>query len=268
MRPSVMNEYNYVIDSLTLGAEASQSASAEEAAEVYSSSSSSSTTDSAVVGGGPTSFQLNPYKERPRTYTANGADPLSKQLRLKGFAHKGRRNHDGAALHNFYRMTGGAHQYTAQLYTYPENTAKYDTLIVDLPVWFSQAKNSAKTVEIECAQVFHREYKTKKVPKVDDDGNPVLDDDGNPVEVEEALPYEEQDPYVMLPCTCHSDLVQVNASADCCIGCSNLMYSFPKKYVIGNAVQSFNMWFRDMSGKIVDIDPYKTHLIVEVILRW
>ena len=267
-----MNEYNYVIDSLTLGAEASQSASAEEAAEAYTTTTTTAGgggADISVVGGGQTSFQLKPYMERPRTYTANGTDPLSKQLRLKGFAHKGRKNHDGAALHNFYRMTGGAHQYTAQLYTYPENTAKYDTLIVDLPTWFSQAKNSAKTVEIECAQVYHRdEYKTKKVPKVDDEGNPVLDEEGNPVEVEEALPYEEQDPYVQLPCTCHSDLVQVNASADCCIGCSNLMYSFPKKYVIGNAVQSFNMWFRDMSGKIVDIDPYKTHLIVEVILRW
>ena len=252
------------------------------------------TASSGIVGGSQSgSAPIKPYSARPSTYTADGTDPLSKQLRLKGFAHKGRQDFNTDRLRRFYKIRGGddAHTYTARLYTYPKNDAKYDTLIVDLPAWFCQAQNSGKSVEIEYVQVFHREYReTKKVPLIDaatgkvvtdpetgevqyetlkdDGGHDVLDDEGNPVYKEVPVPDEEQDPYKLLDCTCHSDLVQVNTSADSCLGMTNVMYSFPKKYVIGNSVQSFNMWFRDMSGKIVDVDPYKTHLIVELILRW
>ena len=280
-----MHDYNYVIDSLTLGAEATSTAAAEEEyamstseelpwwhpeKEAEAEAGGAAAKAPVLGGGGRVAAPLKPYKQRPTTYTPNGTDPLSKQLRLKGFANKGRRSFDGRQLKDFYKITGGAGKYTAQLYKYPANTAKYDTLIVDLPTWFCQAKNSAKTVEIEYVQVYHRaEYKTEKEEKRDEATGELvlvekLDEDGKPI----PLPDEEQDPYTQLMCTCHSDLVQVNTSADCCLGCTNMMYSFPKKYVIGNSVGSFNMWFRDMSGKIVDVDPFKTHLIVELILRW
>ena len=324
------HSYNFVIDSLTLGAEATDTAEAEEqlaADEVatedpwwlkaergeyfkdkdgnlerdsfgnlipitttkYKKDADGyllrdehgnlvlETSHAPVAGGSQDKTMMTRYTARPSTYTAEGTDPLSKQLRLKGFARKGRQNFSPDRMSRFYKIRGGDHASTERLYTYPANTAKYDTLIVDLPAWFCQAQNSGKSVEIELVQVFHREYKTRKEPETKavtnpDTGEtvsePVTDDEGNPVYIEVPLPDEEQDPYKTLECTCHSDLVQVNTSADYCLGATNVMYSFPKKYIIGNSVQYFNMWFRDMSGKIVDIDPFKTHLIVELILRW
>ena len=116
------------------------------------------------------------------------------------------------------------------------NTCLYDTITIQLPNWFSQSANSEKSVELEYIHLYQI-------------------DPTNGV-------------WYSVPSTMHSDLVQFYKSADNYVCSTNMMYSFPKKFVIGDKKDTFDMWFRDMAGYLIDLDTTKTRVILELVLRY
>ena len=71
-----------------------------------------------------------------------------------------------------------------------------------------------------------------------------------------------------LTATMHSDIVQINSSADNYCVATNIAYPHPKKYVLPTAQQQFQVWFRRMDGTIIDVTPSETRVIIEMELEY
>ena len=108
----------------------------------------------------------------------------------------------------------------------------YDTLYISLPSFFTSCPNSKKTVGIIIARLFDLAECKEIVGSI------------------------------------HSTLVQFDASANnyCCS--SNLLYSEPKRFTIADNTAIFEVWCRDLNGSIIDLDPAKTRLILELVLEF
>ena len=108
----------------------------------------------------------------------------------------------------------------------------YDTLYISLPSFFTTAPNSKKSVGIIIARLFDLAECKEIVGSI------------------------------------HSTLVQFDASANnyCCS--SNLLYSEPKRFTIADNTSIFEVWCRDLNGSIIDLDPAKTRLILELVLEF
>ena len=117
-----------------------------------------------------------------------------------------------------------------------ESECLYDTIVIDLPNWFSQSANPEKSIELEYIHLY--QY------------------------------IADTDTWTPIPSTMHSDLVQFYKSADNYVCSTNMMYSFPKKFIIGDKKDTFDMWFRDMAGYLIDLDTTKTRVILELVLRY
>ena len=108
----------------------------------------------------------------------------------------------------------------------------YDTLYISLPSFFTTCPNSKKCVSIIIARLFDL------------------------AECKEIIG------------SIHSSLVQFDASANnyCCS--SNILYPQPKRFNIADNTAIFEVWCRDLNGSIIDLDPAKTRLILELLLEF
>ena len=109
---------------------------------------------------------------------------------------------------------------------------KYNAIQIRLPEYFSSSRNSNKCVNVLMARLYDIE---------------------NMKQIEGSM---------------HSDLVMRDACADfyCCS--TNNLYPIPMKFVISDNKSMFNVWFKDISGSIVDLDPAKVRVIIEMILSY
>ena len=64
----------------------------------------------------------------------------------------------------------------------------------------------------------------------------------------------------------HTDLIRNNESADNYLCATNIAYPVPKRYVCSDNKEKFSAWFRDMKGKILDLDTSKRRIIIECVL--
>lgn len=108
----------------------------------------------------------------------------------------------------------------------------YDTLYISLPQFFTSSPNSKKTVGIIIARLFDLAECKEIVGSI------------------------------------HSTLVQFDASANnyCCA--TNLIYPQPKRFNIADNSSIFEVWCRDLNGNIIDLDPARTRLILELLLEF
>ena len=108
----------------------------------------------------------------------------------------------------------------------------YDTLYISLPSFFTTCPNSKKCVSIIIARLFDITEQRELTGSI------------------------------------HSTLVQFDASANyyCCS--ANLLYPQPKRYNIADNTAIFEVWCRDLNGSIIDLNPNKTRLILELVLEF
>ena len=66
----------------------------------------------------------------------------------------------------------------------------------------------------------------------------------------------------------HSDICMMDASADNYIASSSTLYTIPKRYKIGDNRSVFQLWFRDLYGNLLNIQPDKVRIIVEFVLSY
>ena len=134
---------------------------------------------------------------------------------------------------HFHKRPHGRHNWESKQKT--ELLANCVT--IDLPDYFYQARNSGKTVGIECVTVLQKHHgKWEPVPN----------------------------------CTVHSDsFARTNANYDFYICQGNYSYhSTPRVFVIGDAEATFRFWLRDSSGDDMEMYPTRTKVIMELILRY
>lgn len=110
---------------------------------------------------------------------------------------------------------------------------QYDTLYITLPEVFTNSGNTHKTVQIYVVHLYDLETRCE-------------------------IPYASM----------YSDLIQVNKSADnYCCAC-NIYHSTPKDFIIADSKSVFEVWFRDIGGEIIDLNPTKTRIIFEMLLTF
>ena len=110
---------------------------------------------------------------------------------------------------------------------------QYDTLHIKLPEVFTNSGNAFKTVQIYVVHLYDLENRCE-------------------------IPYASM----------YSDMIQVNKSADnYCCAC-NVYHSTPKDYIIADSKAVFEVWFRDIAGTIIDLNPKKTRVIFEMLLTF
>lgn len=107
---------------------------------------------------------------------------------------------------------------------------------VDLPPYFAQSKCSRKIIGVQKITVYQKKH-----------------GEWQPVN-----------------CSVHSDsFVRENAFFDFFVCLANTdMYSSPKEFVIGDSAGEFTFWLRDTAGKIMDVYPTKTKVIMELVLKF
>lgn len=112
------------------------------------------------------------------------------------------------------------------------NHVKYDTIYITLPPAFINSNNYQKKVSILQVRLFDLTSNT---------------------EITGSL---------------HSDLVQVDSSADnyCCS--TNKLYPIPPTFIIGGRQSKFSCWARSISGELIDFDRHKTRIILELLLEF
>jgi hypothetical protein len=68
--------------------------------------------------------------------------------------------------------------------------------------------------------------------------------------------------------TCYSNLVQDNPYDDDFLVFTDEHKLLDKKLIIYDAKTKFNIWFKSAYGQVIDLDPTKTRIIVELILEF
>ena len=172
--------------------------------------------------------------------------------------------------------------------------ALYDTMVIELPHYFTQSKSTNKRIDLQYVHLFQRvqDYNYTKTtnadgsieevtvnvfPSVDTDGAPVTttvtttkrtDTEGN--ESTTTTTAINIDPgWTAIPSTMQSDLVQFRPTADNYVCGVNLMYNAGEKvFVIPNEKTTFDVWFRTLGGDIIEHVPSKTRVIIELLLTY
>ena len=112
------------------------------------------------------------------------------------------------------------------------NHTLYDTIYIDLPIYFVQSPNVNKTVSILHARLFN-----------------VVSEN----EITGSL---------------HSSLVQIDSSSDNYVCSTNKIYPIPPKFTISSRQMRFECWCRDIHNKLIDLDTNKTRLVIEMLLEF
>ena len=116
-----------------------------------------------------------------------------------------------------------------------KSTVLYDTIFIDLPMYFCQSNNANKSLSITIARLFD------------------ISDTSNPREIISSM---------------HSNIVRINESADnYCCSC-NMIYPIPKDYPMPDNKSRFEVWFRDIYGNLIDLDTKKIRCIIEMTLHY
>ena len=66
----------------------------------------------------------------------------------------------------------------------------------------------------------------------------------------------------------YSNLNQLNISANYYICSCNTVYAKDKKYNIMDSTQKFEVWLKHMNGSLVNINPRKSRVIIEMLLEY
>ena len=109
-------------------------------------------------------------------------------------------------------------------------TETFNTLTIKLPSYFTSSTNPNKAVEILLVRL---------------------------VDTETEIPIDG---------SAHSDLIMSNASADYYLSSVNLAYPVPRRFVIPDNKAVFNVWFKRINGKVVDLNPSNVRVIMEMNL--
>ena len=112
------------------------------------------------------------------------------------------------------------------------NHLLYDTIYIELPQYFVVSPFADKSVSILTARLFDLTTES---------------------EITGSL---------------HSDLVQVNASDDnyCCS--VNKLYPIPPTFILAGRKSRFECWCRGIKGDLIELDPQKTRLVIELLLEF
>ena len=172
--------------------------------------------------------------------------------------------------------------------------ALYDTMVVELPKYFTQSRNTNKSIDLQYVHLLQRvqdynytkttnpdgsieEVTVNTMPSVDSDGAPVTstvtttkitDTDGNET-TRTTTTINSDAGWTAIPSTMHSDLVQFRPSADNYVCGVNMMYDAgEKKFVIPNEKSTFDVWFRTLGGDIIELLPTTTRVIIELLLTY
>ena len=209
-------------------------------------------------------FELN-YEASPLTSNSVHQPPTNRMLTNKGHKHM---------------MTGGR---------FGASDVVYDTICFELPAFFTQSTNTDKCIEIQYIHLMQRPNGIESTttsnsdgttttviknttPSISADGKPILtttttttNADGTSTTTTEVSNNEE---WIALASTMHSDLVQFRPSADSYVMSTNVMYNWEKRFYLPNNKASFDIWFRDMFGRVIELDPAKTRIIIELLLTF
>ena len=114
------------------------------------------------------------------------------------------------------------------------NHLRFDTVFISLPAYFTQSRNANKRLFILQVKLF---------------------------DITSDVPTE-------ITASMHSDIVQINASADnYCCSC-NMLYPLPPSFTLADNKSRFECWFRNIRGELIDIDPLKVRLVIETVLEY
>ena len=119
-------------------------------------------------------------------------------------------------------------------------TITYDTLHIKFPDYFVESGNPYKQVEVEICRLFDL---TKTDSYTEETG-------------------------IEMAASMHSDIWNMNDSADHYICSTNTLYNNPKSYTIGDNRGIYEIWFYKPDGSVVDLDPLKTRAIIEFVLKY
>ena len=121
-----------------------------------------------------------------------------------------------------------------------ETAVNYDTLHIKLPEYFTESKNTNKYIEVEICRLFDLTSTDAYTGKAG----------------------------VEMAASMHSDIWDINDSADHYICSTNTLYNNPKCYTVGDNKSVFEIWFYTPDGSVIDLDPTKTRAIIEFVLKY
>jgi hypothetical protein len=81
-----------------------------------------------------------------------------------------------------------------------------------------------------------------------------------------ALNVETDHPYDIFAAACYSNLIQDNPYGDYFLTFCDEKKPFLKRIPIYDARTRFNIWFKGAKGHIIDLDPRKTRIVIELLL--
>ena len=131
-----------------------------------------------------------------------------------------------------------------RLFTAPtspsEDAVNYDTLHIKFPEYFIESGNPNKRNEVEICRLYDM---TSTDSYTGETG-------------------------LEMAASMHSDIWNVNDSADHYICSTNTLYNNPKCYTVGDNRSVFEIWFYRPDGSVIDLDPVKTRAVIEFVLKY
>jgi hypothetical protein len=115
----------------------------------------------------------------------------------------------------------------------PSSNVLFDTLLVDLPSEFIYSNNK-KFVSVNNARCINI----------------------------------ESNAYDVFGASCCSNIIQDNPYGDFFLTFCNDNRPFIKKLQIYDSKTKFNIWFKDAKGKVIDLDPRKHRIVMELYLEF
>ena len=120
------------------------------------------------------------------------------------------------------------------------NDANYDTLHIKFPEYFIESGNPNKRIEVEICRLYDMTSTDSYTGEVG----------------------------MEMTASMHSDIWNINDSADHYICSTNTLYNNPKCYTVGDNRSVFEIWFYRPDGSVIDLDPTKTRAIIEFVLKY
>ena len=122
----------------------------------------------------------------------------------------------------------------------PPAVVNYDTLHIKFPEYFIESGNPNKRIEVEICRLYDMTSTDAYTGKAG----------------------------VEMSASMHSDIWNVNDSADHYICSTNTLYNNPKCYTVGDNRSVFEIWFYRPDGSVIDLDPVKTRAVIEFVLKY
>jgi hypothetical protein len=79
---------------------------------------------------------------------------------------------------------------------------------------------------------------------------------------------ETEQPFDVFAASCCSNLIQDNPYGDFFLSFCNENRHFTKRIQIYDSKTKFNVWFKDAKAKIIDLDPRKNRIVIELLLEF